>query len=59
MILIAQQLDLQVARNNNNNADDDDEIIHQPQEAHHQDNDMDEMFEELNYFYMGDHEGMI
>jgi hypothetical protein len=52
MILIAQQLDLQVAWNNNNNADDDDEIIHQPQEAHHQDNDMDEMFEELNYFYM-------
>ncbi len=47
MIIIAQQLNLQVApnNNNNNNADDDDEMIHQPQEAHNQENDMDAMFE--------------
>jgi hypothetical protein len=48
MILIAWQLDIQVAPNNNNNADDDDGMFCQPQAAHHQENDMDAMFEELN-----------
>jgi hypothetical protein len=59
LICIAKQLELQVAlnNNNNNNADDDDEMIRQPKAAHHQENDMDAMLEELNGFYMGDNEG--
>jgi hypothetical protein len=59
MILMVQPLDLQVApnNNNNNNVDNDDDMIHQPQAAHHQENDIDEMFKELIDFYMGDVEG--
>jgi hypothetical protein len=32
-------------------------MLHQPQAAHHQGNDMDAMFEKLNDFYAGDREG--
>jgi hypothetical protein len=57
MIIIAQQLDVQLAPYNNNNNNDGILMLHQPQAAHHQDNDIDAMFKELNDFYAENLEG--